>query len=81
MAHHRPDTGLTRPPCVSTVFGTVVFAVPIPEGVKFGRGEIWDGEMWHNKIVPHLAMVFSDRSQDFLAQRQGMQGAEPLEQP
>ena len=25
-------------------------------------GEIWYGEMWHNQIVPHCAMVFKDRS-------------------
>ena len=39
-----------------------------------GEGNLGRGEMWHNKIIPQLAMVFKDRSQ-------GMQGAEPLEQP
>ena len=43
-------------------------------GGEIGTGEIGYGEMWLNKIVPDFAMVFKDRSQ-------GMQGAEPLEQP
>ena len=27
-----------------------------------GIHESWDGEMWHNQIVPRFAMVFQDRS-------------------
>ena len=34
----------------------------VPEGGSFGRCEIWNGKTWHNKIVPHFAMVFTDRS-------------------
>ena len=29
---------------------------------RYRKGEIWYGEVWHNKIVPHFAMVFKDRS-------------------
>ena len=29
----------------------------IPEGGSFGRGEICNGEVWHNKIAPHCCII------------------------
>ena len=33
-------------------------AFEIPEGGKLGMGEIWNVKIWHNKSVPHYAVVF-----------------------
>ena len=37
--------------------------IQLPEGGNFGMGKIWNGEIWHNKIVPNLAMVFKNSCQ------------------
>ena len=36
---------------------------PYRRGGNFGIGEIWNGEIWHNKIVPNFAMVFKNSCQ------------------
>ena len=58
-----------RLPASRMIQSESLWGIEVLEGGIFGRGE-----MWHNKIVPHFATVFKDRSQ-------GMQGAQPLEQP
>ena len=49
-------------------------------GGGFGRCEIQNSEMWHNKIVPHFAVVFKDRSH-VLAFTKSMHMFSPLQGP
>ena len=65
MVHHR--TKLSEPVEERTLLGHVHVQSSLPEGGNFEIGEIWNGRIWHNKIVPNFAMVFKNLCQILLA--------------